>query len=116
MSDRCKHPKPLAHPPKAEEMRSIWFGDSCDEWSVSDPGLPHFVEYVPKAQLSEATQERERLKWKLSQFSVYGTDGCISCECGRVSLFIANEECMRCDPAGYEIPAALSPEAKDGEE
>lgn len=44
------------------------------------------------------------LEWKLKQFQNYGTDGCAQCETGRVSLFIANPKCIRCDPESYEIP------------
>lgn len=59
--------------------------------------------------LHDATQENKRLKWQLSQFKVQGTDGCASCYMGRVTLFIANEKCIKCDPASYEVPAALQP-------
>lgn len=31
-----------------------------------------------------------------------GTDGCKSCETGRVTMFIANDQCMECFPEGYE--------------
>jgi hypothetical protein len=37
-----------------------------------------------------------------SKFTIYGTDGCESCETGRVSIFIANKKCIHCDPASYE--------------
>lgn len=56
------------------------------------------------------SQLEERLRVaesKLKRFSVYGTDGCSGCETGRVTLFIANKECIQCDPKSYESLAAI---------
>jgi len=36
------------------------------------------------------------------QFKTWGTDGCQSCETGRITLFVANTKCIQCDPKGYE--------------
>ncbi len=35
-------------------------------------------------------------------FKFYGSTDCKSCETGRVTLFIANDECMSCNPKSYE--------------
>jgi len=42
------------------------------------------------------------LKKTLNRFKVHGTDGCKTCDTGRVTLFIANEQCTECDPEGYQ--------------
>lgn len=48
-------------------------------------------------------------------FKFYGTDECKSCETGRVTLFIANEECMSCNPKSYERaePPPLDPVVRE---
>jgi hypothetical protein len=48
------------------------------------------------------------LKWKLKQFRVWGTDECQTCETGRVTLFIANTQCMSCNPESYTVPKELT--------
>lgn len=35
-------------------------------------------------------------------FKFYGTTDCKSCETGRVTLFVANDECMMCNPDSYQ--------------
>lgn len=43
-----------------------------------------------------------QLKRKLNMFKPWGTDGCRKCETGRITLFVANTECMDCNPKSYE--------------
>jgi hypothetical protein len=54
-----------------------------------------------EAQLAEKDVEIARLKLILAKFKTYGTDGCKSCETGRVNLFMANDECISCNPESY---------------
>lgn len=48
--------------------------------------------------------ERDRLMWIAEQYKFCGTTGCNSCENGRVTLFVANQDCTNCNPASYENP------------
>jgi hypothetical protein len=61
-----------------------------------------FHEEIAKAYI-EAVKERDRLKAIVDKFKVHGTDGCRKCETGRVTMFIANENCIECDPESYEL-------------
>ncbi len=48
-------------------------------------------------------------------FKFYGSADCKSCETGRVTLFVANDECMECNPDSYQRkPSPHAP--KGGEE
>jgi len=44
-------------------------------------------------------------------FKFYGSADCKSCETGRVTLFVANDECMECNPESYQ----RKPSPKGGE-
>jgi hypothetical protein len=47
-------------------------------------------------------------------FKFWGTDDCKSCETGRITLFVANEKCMSCDPDSYRpTPQPAPDERKD---
>lgn len=53
-------------------------------------------------EVANLRAENARLKAIINRFKVYGTDGCKSCDTGRVTLFIANDECIECNPKSYE--------------
>lgn len=56
----------------------------------------------------QALEEKLRIaELKLSKFKVWGTDGCKSCEGGRITMFVANQECIQCNPQSYEALAAI---------
>jgi hypothetical protein len=57
---------------------------------------------------SQPSTTIELLRWKLNQFKTYGTDGCRTCDNGRVTLFIANDRCLTCAPETYEVPEHLA--------
>lgn len=54
-------------------------------------GGPHAqqVTYLP-------WQDAERLKRKLAEFQVYGTDECKNCDTGRITLYFKNAWCHEC--------------------
>ncbi len=60
--------------------------------------------YYVASVCREAIDEIRLLRWKLGQFKCCGTDGCRTCETGRVSLFVANERCRECAPETYKHP------------
>lgn len=47
-----------------------------------------------------------------------GTDGCRTCETGRVSTFVVNDQCTECNPSSYEShpPRVVVPESVSDEE
>lgn len=55
------------------------------------------------SELGKAHTAIARLRHINNKFKVHGTDGCKSCETGRVTLFIANDECISCNPESYEL-------------
>ena len=59
---------------------------------------------VLKAKLAAVTLELEITKNKLRMFKSYGSTDCFKCETGRISIFTANTECMKCNPRSYDIP------------
>ena len=61
--------------------------------------------YLAGYEACEAAMRGEiaRLRHINKKFKVHGTDGCKSCEAGRVTLFIANDECISCNPESYEL-------------
>lgn len=40
---------------------------------------------------------------EVKHFKFWGTDGCKSCDTGRITLFVANEKCTVCDPESYRV-------------
>ena len=59
--------------------------------------------WVPTGEYSELINKLNKAIHINKKFKVYGTDGCKSCETGRVTLFIANDECISCNPESYEL-------------
>lgn len=59
------------------------------------------VDMFFEAKLKEERERASINEKKLRAFKPYGTDGCKSCESGRVTLFIANDECLTCNPESY---------------
>ena len=53
--------------------------------------------------IDELKAEVTRLREIVNKFKVHGTDGCKTCETGRITMFIANEYCITCKPDDYEI-------------
>lgn len=94
-----------AFPPRCWVHRDSWKSDAkyfftsmrekCD-------GDEYLSLEEHSALLAEKDKEIAKLKWQLSQFKVIGTDQCQSCEGGRVSLFMANQECISCNPTSYD--------------
>lgn len=71
------------------------------------PSMQHFHSGDILLLLDTLKQERERagrLETTLKKFKVWGTDGCRTCETGRITMFVANERCIQCDPEAYETP------------
>lgn len=46
----------------------------------------------------------ERLEWIAKQYTAYGSDFCPGCGTGRITLFVANNKCVSCDPESYRNP------------
>lgn len=76
---------------------------------MNPPGKPYeAISIAEHNHLISQLEERLRVaELKLRRFSAYGTDGCSSCETGRVTLFVANDRCIQCDPKSYEAPSAI---------
>jgi hypothetical protein len=55
-----------------------------------------------EAKIEALEKELAKRTWQLKQFKFSGTDGCETCETGRVDFYIANTRCHSCDPDGYK--------------
>lgn len=76
---------------------------------MNPPGKPYEAISIAEHE-SKISQLEEKLRiaeLKLSKFKVWGTDGCKSCEGGRITMFVANQECIQCNPQSYEALAAI---------
>lgn len=88
--------------------------DKRDEWEgLSSLTYSENTQLIEK--LKEAEKEKDKLKLELhnarydrSKVSIHGTDGCLNCETGRITVFAASRYCPECE--------ALTPakETKDG--
>ncbi len=61
------------------------------------------VEFVLKMELDSLKSERDKLASenadlikRLNAFGVWGTDGCLECETGRITLFARGRLCPKC--------------------
>lgn len=82
-----------------------------DKSRLERPSDYPLVPYIPKseadARQAALQREVERLKAIVAAFKHWGTDGCSSCEAGRITLWAANNKCISCDPAGYDKGAPI---------
>lgn len=79
-------------------------GDDSIEFSTADTLPENNYCYISEREHKATVAERDRLKWIVEQYKVWGTNQCNSCEYGRITLFYANGECTECNPASYENP------------
>lgn len=78
------------------EYKAVIFGA---DWAIEK--MSEKVELWQSKYL-EANSKCERYEKILNGYKAWGTDGCKSCETGRITLFAWNTECITCDPKGYE--------------
>lgn len=116
----CSHPKPTTppgeqqgFPPKAMYFRQKMYRGFFDGMEEVEAGERGAIKYVPEALLSEAVREaastierlrsdNQRLVNIVDGYKTWGTDGCTTCETGRITLFVWNKQCLKCNPKSYE--------------
>lgn len=85
-----------------------WTSAKKDEPFDSNNLVLPFISLAEHNHLISQLEEKLRIaELKLSKFKVWGTDGCKSCEGGRITMFVANQECIQCNPQSYEALAAI---------
>ncbi len=99
------HPKPRQPSPEPYLgcMRHMWTDDGtegCPSCARESEAPRPFL--TAPAVIEGLRAEMERLKAVREAFKFYGTTGCAECENGRVTLFVANDKCISCDPQSYE--------------
>lgn len=77
-----------------ENGRAPWLNG----WAQCSNLLMPEIEQL-RAQLAERDKEIERLKARTcshGDYKVWGTDGCSSCETGRITIYTLEEKCLKC--------------------
>ena len=66
--------------------------------------IPSYREVLPKLldHIEGLQKENDRLKYICKGYKFFGTDGCKSCENGRITIFNWNDSCITCDPESYK--------------
>jgi zona occludens toxin (predicted ATPase) len=107
------------HPPRVFIQKSYEDArESCWAPKVSFKRIEESdYELISKPEVEALLAEARARAWNeaVAQFKIFGTDGCITCEGGRVTLFVANRQCTQCAPASYERKKAAAQAAPVGE-
>ncbi len=66
--------------------------------------LEHVLSGYRQAEIDELKAKLKRAKWIINQFKLHGSDGCLTCDTGRITLYVTNPKCFSCAPESYVNP------------
>lgn len=89
-----------------EELNSVTKMCMDYEDKVTEKAVDDRVYY--KTKLDQERANVRRRDEALAKFRLWGSDGCPTCETGRITLYVANSVCIKCNPALYDPPKAIS--------
>lgn len=70
--------------------------DKMDKIIPSNEIMELFNKGFDPKTIARLISSHEELRRRLQQFKIIGTDGCKSCETGRVSMWKAYDKCLDC--------------------